>query len=361
MRWNVGNAGTTTRIGPRTGGGIRRDAWRFPDSSGIINPASERAGIARSSAGFFRAYLITMRPYLMFVSGITGAAGMSFSPSLNVGRSVAIFAASFLSYGFGQALTDCFQIDTDSISSPYRPLTQGRISRKLTIAVSLAGLFLCMTIFSMFQPWNVLLGLLAAAGLALYTPFKKKWWGGPAYNSWIVATLFCMAFFASGEALPVSARPAFVWTLLLVFLAYANFVLTGYFKDISADRATGYGTLPVIFGMSASRRISHVLAGLISVSVVGVAYNSTMTFPETLPAILMVVAGSAVCAVAQVRLQHVKTEREAHRAIVPVVHSYILLLGGVASMQRPGWFVAILIMYILFAFVMAVRPERSQI
>jgi 4-hydroxybenzoate polyprenyltransferase len=322
---------------------------------------SERKGIARSSAEFFRAYLTTMRPYLMFVSGITGVAGLSFSPSLNPGRVVAIIAASFLSYGFGQALTDCFQIDTDSISSPYRPLTQGRISRRLTMTVSLAGLLLCMTIFSMYQPWNILLGLLAAAGLALYTPFKKKWWGGPAYNSWIVATLFCMAFFAPGGILPVSARPAFVWTLHLVFFAYANFVLTGYFKDVSADRATGYRTLPVVFGMSHSRRISHVLAGMIAVSAIGVVYNSTITFPETLPAILMAVAGCAACVVGQVRLQYVRSEKEAHRAIVPVVHSYILLLGGVASMQRPGWLAAILVMYILFVCVMAVRPERSQI
>ncbi|MGB5289679.1 MAG: hypothetical protein WBN42_14415, partial [Ignavibacteriaceae bacterium] len=77
------------------------------------------------SLRFLKAYIITMRPYLMFVSGVTGIVGMSFAASRDPIKTSLIFIASFLSYGFGQALTDCFQIDTDSISSPYRPLTQG--------------------------------------------------------------------------------------------------------------------------------------------------------------------------------------------------------------------------------------------
>jgi 4-hydroxybenzoate polyprenyltransferase len=35
---------------------------------------------------------------------------------------------------------------------------------------------------------------------------------------------------------------------LLTLFAYANFVLIGYLKDISADRATQYKTFPVVFG-----------------------------------------------------------------------------------------------------------------
>ena len=81
------------------------------------------------SIDFAKDYIITMRPYLLFVSGVTGICGMSFIDELSVSKAILISLASFLSYGFGQALTDCFQTDTDSISSPYRPLTQGRISK----------------------------------------------------------------------------------------------------------------------------------------------------------------------------------------------------------------------------------------
>ena len=40
------------------------------------------------------------------------------------------FVASFLAYGFGQALTDWFRRDTDRLSAPYRPLS-GSIQTKI--------------------------------------------------------------------------------------------------------------------------------------------------------------------------------------------------------------------------------------
>ena len=107
------------------------------------------------SINFIRDYFITMRPYLLFVSGITGICGMSFISELSITKSILIALASFLSYGFGQALTDCFQTDTDSISSPYRPLTQGRISKTQVLAVSIVGLVLCISVFAVYNPLNL--------------------------------------------------------------------------------------------------------------------------------------------------------------------------------------------------------------
>jgi len=44
----------------------------------------------------------------------------------------------------------------------------------------------------------------------------------------------------------------FTSAVCAVFFGYANFVVMGYFKDISADRATGYRTFPVTFGWRAA-------------------------------------------------------------------------------------------------------------
>ena len=107
-----------------------------------------------------------MRPYLLFVSGVTGICGMSYIDELSLSKSILIFLASFLSYGFGQALTDCFQTDTDSISSPYRPLTQGRISKTQVLIVSIIGLVLCISVFTFYNPVNLLLGILSGVGLS---------------------------------------------------------------------------------------------------------------------------------------------------------------------------------------------------
>jgi len=72
------------------------------------------------SLRFVRAYITTMRPYLLFVSGAAGLVGLSFVPGGASLRVVLAFSALFLSYGLGQALTDCFQTDTDALSAPYR-------------------------------------------------------------------------------------------------------------------------------------------------------------------------------------------------------------------------------------------------
>ena len=144
------------------------------------------------SFNFWKAYWITLRPYLFFVSGIAGFYGITNNPDIPLYKLILGTVAFFFTYGLGQALTDVFQTDTDSISSPYRPLVQGLITKKQVFCVSLAGLFSCVVIFTIFNPWMLLPGILSVLGLITYTFFKRRWWGGPFWNAWIVATLTIM-------------------------------------------------------------------------------------------------------------------------------------------------------------------------
>jgi len=310
------------------------------------------------SPAFWRAYGVTMRPYLMFVSGITGIAGLSFVREAPGMRLALIGIASFLSYGFGQALTDCFQTDTDTLSAPYRPLTQGVITKPQVFAVSLAGLALCVAAFAAFNPWNILLGLMAGAGLATYTPFKRMWWAGPFYNAWIVAVLGAMALAGgSGELVPLLDR-SFLFVLFTIFFGYANFVLAGYFKDIAADAATAYRTLPVVFGRKAAAITSDVFAILAFVFFLG--FGLLQDSPTLLP-LLFGTAALLSAAVGQIRLHRTTTDREAHRAISFTVHSYLLLLSGVAAARQPSWSLFLLAYLGAYALVIRFRPEKSQI
>jgi hypothetical protein len=75
--------------------------------------------------------------------------------------------------------------------------------------------------------------------LLTYTPFKRRWWGGSFWNSWIVAFLPMIRYLCGGRALAdVLENGALGAGMGSVFLSYAVFVLPGYFYDISADRAT---------------------------------------------------------------------------------------------------------------------------
>ena len=314
---------------------------------------------------FLKAYVITMRPYLMFVSGITGIVGMSFAAEINASKAVLIFLASFLSYGFGQALTDCFQIDTDSISSPYRPLTKGLVSRNQFLFISSIGLLFSISIFSYYNTINLLLGIAAGIGLATYTSFKRKWWAGPFYNSWIVLALFLMAYLAVKEKIYFDfVNPILIVAIIAVFFGYANFVLTGYFKDIEADRATSYKTLPVMYGRRISSIVSDAFSFLASISVLvlflSLAFDS-YPFQTIMKSLIFVYGGIGASTIAQINLHSVKTDEQAHKAIVPCVHSYILLLSSLAVLNNPDWFISLLLFYTLYVITMKLRPAKEQI
>ena len=147
------------------------------------------------SPGFARAYAVTMRPYLLFVSGAAGLVGLSFIPDPALGRVLLAFVPLFLSYGFGQALTDCFQTDTDSLSAPYRPLVRGIVSRRQILTVSMVGLTAVVLVLGYLNPVILAFGVVAVVGLLTYTYLKRTWWGGPPWNAWIVAILPIMGRF----------------------------------------------------------------------------------------------------------------------------------------------------------------------
>ena len=316
------------------------------------------------SIDFAKDYIITMRPYLLFVSGVTGICGMSFIDELSVSKAILISLASFLSYGFGQALTDCFQTDTDSISSPYRPLTQGRISKSQVLVVSITGLIFCISIFAIYNPVNLWWGALSGFGLATYTYFKRRFWSGPFYNAWIVAVLFLMAYLCGSDILTFTGNHNFIYGLSAVFWGYTNFVLVGYFKDVEADRATGYNTFLVVFG----RRLSSIAANIFGLMTI-LTTLSVFTYSNSLDQLIqdrpyetiILLIGSLVMLLCQVLVHFIKKDDESSNAISLSVHAYILLLSSIIVLNKQEWLIPMIIFYALFNLTMILRPAKTQI
>lgn len=314
---------------------------------------------------FWLAFLVTMRPYLIFVSGTAGLVGLAFIPQAPLARLVLAFIPLFLSYGLGQALTDCFQTDTDALSSPYRPLVRGVVSRRQILAVCLGGLGLGVVILALLNPVLLVFGLLAVLGLLTYTPLKRTWWGGPPWNSWIVALLPVMGRLVEqgstvGTALDPRASPAGTFWLAVaaVFFGYANFVVMGYFKDISADRATGYRTFPVVFGWQRTAVYSDILAAAAALAT-GAALLTLPHLAITGPVFYF--AGLGINIAAQVRIHRLRDENKAHGPIAGVVRSFILYGLAIVLALQPGWAVFGVAFYALFEVVLKARPEERQV
>ena len=168
-------------------------------------PEARRDGASRGS--FWSAYLVTMRPYLLPVSALAGLAGLALGGVALSWQWILAVLAFVTSYGFGQALTDCFQQDTDRLSAAYRPLVRGRVSTKQVAAVSLVGLAAGTAALAACNPWNLALCGAAVAGLVAYTPLKRRWWAGPAAPGTSACTCPVPAVRSSDESWrPLSGR-----------------------------------------------------------------------------------------------------------------------------------------------------------
>ena len=317
---------------------------------------------------FWRAYWTTMRPYLLFVSAAAGMVGFADGPHVSIVITAVLFTVFFLSYGFGQALTDCFQMDTDAISSPYRPLIRGKINRGQVLTVSLIGLGFCCGVLFRLNPWTAAAGTACVVGLSTYTPFKRKWWAGPFYNAWIVALLPMMGkmaamgkgfnwhrLFGEGPLVPIMTG---------VFFSYANFVLMGYFKDVSADRASGYRTFVVMFGWKKSAIACDFLAFLSLTATAWMFYSSSAEHPLDsswwIPAVFYLGA-VVLLAAGQIGIHRGCDEKAAYGPIANAVRGFILLRLSETVWIRREWLIPSVLFYLLFEWVLASRPERSQI
>jgi 4-hydroxybenzoate polyprenyltransferase len=320
------------------------------------------------SLAFWRSFWIIMRPYLLFVSGAAGMSGFAAGPERGIGIVVIVFLAFFFSYGLGHGVTDSFQIDTDSLSSPYRPLVQGTITRWQSLGISLVLLTASCAVLFVLNPWILPLGILCVLGLLTYTPFKRKWWGGPFYNAWIVAVLPIIGKLASSG---VGYSPAdvletgmLVLIIISTFFSYANFVLMGYFKDISADRASGYNTFVVVFGWKKACLVSDLFAS-IAVLATGWSIYSALGIESALTwrlASLGIFAASVIVSIAaQSGIHAIRDENLAYRPISHVVRGFLLLRLAEMTALRPSWIIPAVVFYGAYEFTLWKRPEKRQI
>lgn len=308
---------------------------------------------------FWRAYTIQMRPYLLFVSGIAGIAGMAMAtgPRTPMWNIFVSFIPFFLGYGFGQALTDCFQTDTDKLSAPYRPLSKGIISIRSVLLICILGLSASAVLLYLLNPMSFWLSTLAVFGLATYSYIKKNiWFGGPFYNAWIVGLLPVMGYFAvsqtPGNNFPLHLYPC----IAITFFSYASFVLIGYLKDIDADKATGYKTFPVVFGWNKTILLGDVFA--LATLLLFWSQGNKNDYE-----IICGLAGSVVLITGQL-YGHLSKYRNVKEALIPIlstVRSFVLLHMALVLHFQPHWWITMLVYYILFEIALYLRPSRYQV
>jgi len=332
----------------------------------MVNSNNKSLPYSTFSFSFIKAYSILLRPYLMFISGLAGLLGLCLSEEKLSMMYIPPFIAFFFTYGFGQALTDSFQTDTDAISSPYRPLVRGEITPSQVFRVSLVGLLLCILVLMYYNVHIFAVGTLGALGLIAYTPFKKRWWGGPWWNSWIVALLVILGKMVFVKDFSLIYNVQLLYACLAIFFAYSVFVLIGYLKDISADEATGYITLPVKFGWNVT-----VITGIVHFALAlffGILLIFTSTqisfsyMPIQFTVILILVFTSGLFYIySHIQLFTMHNEKRAYSPIIFTVRCFLLLTVSIILSFNFILLTPLIIFYLLFEISMYYRPEKTQV
>jgi 4-hydroxybenzoate polyprenyltransferase len=170
--------------------------------------------------------------------------------------------------------------------------------------------------------------------------------------------------FAFFDALnpPGEAGMPMFYTVILVFFAYCNFVVAGYFKDISADRETNYNTFQVRFGWFAGAVYSDILCGL-SIVFTYLAIRPVLSqggFASTASLLLLVITG-IINIIAQIQLHRTRDEKASNGPIATVVRSFILYCSAIIIAFKPGWTPFLIVNYLLFEMVLKARPEKTQV
>jgi 4-hydroxybenzoate polyprenyltransferase len=233
------------------------------------------------------------------------------------------------------------------------------------MTVSLIGLTCGALLLTFLNLQILIVGIVAILGLLTYTHLKRTWWGGPPWNAWIVALLPLMGRLVDGEYGVGSMlhcgnndELAFSLAVAAVFFGYANFVIMGYFKDISADRKTGYRTFPVVFGWRPAAIYSDTTAATLALLVGMVLVLSHHVHPV---GVVLYFTAMTINVHAQIAIHRTRDETMAHAPIANVVRSFILYCLAIIVTMQQGWAILMVVFYALFELALKVRPERTQV
>jgi 4-hydroxybenzoate polyprenyltransferase/geranylgeranylglycerol-phosphate geranylgeranyltransferase len=185
---------------------------------------------------------------------------------------------------------------------------------------------------------------------------KRRFWAGPPWNAAIVATLPILGALADDrhEAAAIVHAAPIGWLVATAFFAYATFVLLGYLKDVDADRAAGYTTLPVRFGRAATIAVS------LGCAIVAIGTSLPLVAGGGAAAALWT-ASAAALVVAHAQAWKVTADRDAHAAIVTGLRGYVALHVAIAIALRPPFLPVGIGVLGAFELLLARRPCKEQV
>ena len=206
------------------------------------------------------AHLETMRPYTLLWCGLVSLAGASLRygdiPPIKI--ALLVFFIPILGWIAGLYLADYYDKTLDAIQKPHRPIPSGRISSREALIVGAAYAIIGLGLTLLLPLINIVLVFIAGALVLSYAKYTKAKGLLGNFNRGamtVMTYLFGVFSIDTTFAIPVS-----LWMLSLVFFFHdTNSNIIGAIRDVHGDKAGGYATTPVKYGIRLTLIISVTL------------------------------------------------------------------------------------------------------
>jgi 4-hydroxybenzoate polyprenyltransferase len=322
----------------------------------MASPALNR--LIQHNLRFWIAYTVQIRPYLAFGAGLSALAGMAVAKAVNpdFSNQILAFITLLLSYGFGMALEDCFQMDTDKESGSGRPLSKGIIPVRSVMMASISGLLACAVVLYYLNPMSLFLSVLFFVGIYTYS-FMKKRGGirGVLHNSITLSLFPVIGYFTALPHQEYTIHQNLWIVVAIVFLSYSNFSIMGHLKDIEADTKTGYQTFAVKYGWNPTVMMGSVFATLVLVTF-------WVTYSGELYELIFGLIASCLLVYAQYSSLADKKHSERNAVVVTsyLLRAFVLMCAAIAMRFHPEWLVKLIILYTAFELSLYIRPSKFK-
>ncbi|MCB0833206.1 MAG: geranylgeranylglycerol-phosphate geranylgeranyltransferase [Bacteroidetes bacterium] len=196
-----------------------------------------------------------MRPVNACIAGasvllIPAISGKPWNPTL-IGMSATAALAVMLIGAGGNVINDYYDVETDRINKPSRPLASGRVSRQSAfwewLILSVSGVLLAG-----FQG-RLCLGIAMVAVLALWV-YSLKLKRTLLIGNAVVSLVAGMSFIYAGAAVEYLSM-AWIPAVFAALFHFGREILKDI-EDTEGDQAIGASTLPLVKGMAFSKGVA---------------------------------------------------------------------------------------------------------
>lgn len=216
------------------------------------------------------AYVKSMRPYLFFLSGMTGLLGIVFSGvNPSAVKVIAVLSVVFLGWGVNQVINDLLGLREDRINAPHRPLVTGELP--VEFAVLLSTLFCLLGgIVTYFLNPQALILYFSVFLLNIFYEYAKKipLLGNLIFGFLLAPCVYYGAMCVNNKGLEILLDKNLLLLSLGVILVNITVAFFTYYKDYRGDSATGNKTVIVYLTPNRAKYLNFFMSLLPFMAVV---------------------------------------------------------------------------------------------